>query len=184
MTNIMSKINVYQQNDAKCILQSTGNKTEISHILKNVGVRYEQWKSIANLPIPVTQEAVLATYKNDIDKFTESEGDQSVDTISLSEDHPNKESLRNKFLAEHTHAEDEVRFFVKGEGLFSLHIEDKVYEVLCTQGDLISVPKNTRHWFDMGSKPNFTAIRLFNNPDGWVAQHTGSDISNQFSRLA
>ncbi len=180
----MSNINVYQQDDAKCILQSTGNKIEIARILRSVGVRYEQWELINRLPLPATQEAVMAAYKSDIDKLINSDGYQSVDTISLSADNPNKESLRNKFLAEHTHAEDEVRFFVKGEGLFSLHIKDKVYEVLCTQGDLISVPKNTRHWFDMGTNPNFTAIRLFNNPDGWVAQYTGSDISNQFSRLA
>jgi len=55
--------------------------------------------------------------------------------------------------------------------------------VLCTKGDLISVPANTPHWFDMGPNPNFTAIRLFNNPEGWVANFTGSDIAQRFNRL-
>jgi 1,2-dihydroxy-3-keto-5-methylthiopentene dioxygenase len=72
---------------------------------------------------------------------------------------------------------------VEGKGLFSLHIDDKVFEVLCEKGDLISVPANTAHWFDMGPRPRFVAIRFFNNPEGWVANYTGSPIAEQFSRL-
>jgi 1,2-dihydroxy-3-keto-5-methylthiopentene dioxygenase len=32
----------------------------------------------------------------------------------------------------------------------------------------------------MGTKPYFAAIRLFTNPDGWVAEFTGSEIAKQF----
>jgi 1,2-dihydroxy-3-keto-5-methylthiopentene dioxygenase len=106
-----------------------------------------------------------------------------MDVVSLAADNPNKAELRKKFLDEHRHGEDEVRFFVDGEGLFSLHIGDRVFEVLCQKGDLISVPANTPHWFDMGPNPHFVAIRLFNNPDGWVARFTGSDIAKGFTRL-
>jgi 1,2-dihydroxy-3-keto-5-methylthiopentene dioxygenase len=35
----------------------------------------------------------------------------------------------------------------------------------------------------MGSQPRFTALRFFNNPDGWVAQFTGSDIASHFPLL-
>jgi 1,2-dihydroxy-3-keto-5-methylthiopentene dioxygenase len=111
-------------------------------------------------------------------------GYQAVDVISLAPDHPQKDALRQKFLNEHRHSEDEVRFFVAGQGLFSLHLDDRVYEVLCEKGDLIGVPDNTRHWFDMGPNPNFVAIRIFTNPAGWVADFTGSDIAQQFPRLA
>ena len=74
-------------------------------------------------------------------------------------------------------------FFVKGKGLFSLHIGNEVLEVLCERGDLIGVPANTTHWFDMGPRPEFTAIRLFTSPQGWVAEFTGSDIAQRFNRL-
>lgn len=90
--------------------------------------------------------------------------------------------LRRKFLDEHTHSEDEVRFFVAGSGLFSLHLGSQVFEVRCEQGDLISVPANTKHWFDMGPEPSFVAIRLFTNPTGWVAHFTGNQIAIQFPR--
>ena len=90
--------------------------------------------------------------------------------------------LRRKFLDEHTHAEDEVRFFVEGEGTFYLHLGGRVFRTLCCRDDLISVPAGTPHWFDMGPAPRFAAIRLFTNPEGWVARFTGSPIAEGFPR--
>ena len=127
--------------------------------------------------------AVLAAYNRDVQRLIAEEGYQTVDVISLNASNPDKEALRKKFLSEHTHSEDEVRFFVDGQGLFSLHIGDRVYEVLCQKGDLISVPANTPHWFDMGPEPSLVAIRFFNYQEGWVAHYTGNDIAERYSRL-
>jgi len=107
----------------------------------------------------------------------------TVDAIRLTPDHPDRQALREKFLAEHTHSEDEVRFFVEGRGLFCLHIGAEVLQVLCEQDDWISVPAGTKHWFDMGSAPRFCAIRFFDNPQGWVAQFTGDSIASRFPLL-
>ena len=56
-------------------------------------------------------------------------------------------------------------------------------QVVCTQGDLISVPADTPHWFDMGARPHFQAIRFFTNPEGWVASFTGSAIAQRYPRF-
>ncbi|HYH99101.1 1,2-dihydroxy-3-keto-5-methylthiopentene dioxygenase, partial [Hyalangium sp.] len=111
-------------------------------------------------------------------------GFRSVDVIKMVPDHPKKVELRNKFLSEHTHSEDEVRFFVEGQGLFNIHRQGKVYAVLCEKGDLIGVPDGTPHWFDMGPSPHFIAIRLFTSTEGWVAHFTGNDIAARFPSLA
>ncbi|HRQ65622.1 MAG TPA: cupin domain-containing protein, partial [Xanthomonadaceae bacterium] len=126
---------------------------------------------------------VIAAYRADIDRLMREEGYQAVDVVSLAPDHPDRAALRAKFLEEHTHSEDEVRFFVAGAGQFSLHVGNKVYEVLCEAGDLIGVPDGTRHWFDMGPNPSFVAIRFFTEPDGWVGHFTGTDIAQRFPRL-
>ena len=105
---------------------------------------------------------------------------ETADVVSIRPDHPQKAELRDKFLAEHVHEDFEVRFFVDGSGLFYLHVGDNIYMVLCEQGDLISVPAGTPHWFDMGETPDFKCIRLFTVPDGWVAQFTGSGIAERF----
>jgi 1,2-dihydroxy-3-keto-5-methylthiopentene dioxygenase len=87
--------------------------------------------------------------------------------------------MRQKFLSEHRHLEDEVRFFVRGQGLFYLHLDGQVYALQCEKQDLIRVPSGTPHWFDMGPAPDFTCIRLFTNPEGWAAQWTGDAIAER-----
>lgn len=179
----MSSLKIYAEGNPGNPLVSATGKQDIARHLNAAGVRYEQWAATAPVKAGDTQEAVIAAYRKDIDRLVAEQGYKAVDVVSLNKDNPNKAELRKKFLDEHRHMEDEVRFFVDGAGLFTLHIGDKVYEVLCTKGDLISVPAGTPHWFDMGPNPHFVAIRLFNNPEGWVANFTGSDIAQKFSRL-
>ncbi|AJD48345.1 ARD/ARD' family protein [Isoalcanivorax pacificus W11-5] len=179
----MSSIRVYADQAPQEALQQSNDHATIAGILDQAGVRFERWAASQPVAPGASQDEVISAYRADIDRLINEEGYQTVDVVSLNSDHPDKAALRQKFLDEHRHGEDEVRFFVAGAGLFSLHIGDKVYEVLCEQGDLISVPANTPHWFDMGPNPHFVAIRLFNNPDGWVAHFTGSDIAGRFNRL-
>ena len=179
----MSSLTIYPAQESSQALFQSDNLVEIAEKLQQQGIRFEQWQ--ANQPIDASTDAasILAAYSDDIERLKQQGGYVMVDVISLSSDHPDKAALRQKFLAEHTHSEDEVRFFVRGEGLFCLHLGEHIYQVLCQQNDLISVPANTPHWFDMGSEPNFTAIRLFNNPEGWVANFTGSAIASRFPLL-
>ncbi|WP_372748763.1 acireductone dioxygenase [Litorivivens sp.] len=179
----MSQLKVFADSQPNKVELHSNNQQEIAAVLKAVGVRFEQWQAGAAVVAGDSQEKVLAAYQDDVKRLLDEEGYQTVDVISLKADNPDKDVLRKKFLSEHIHTEDEVRFFVDGKGLFSLHIDDKVYEVLCEKGDLISVPANTRHWFDMGPEPHLVALRFFNNPDGWVAHYSGSEIADQFSRL-
>jgi 1,2-dihydroxy-3-keto-5-methylthiopentene dioxygenase len=177
----MSRLRIYAEAQGQAPLLETDEHTRIAEELGKKGVRFERW---ATRPLPATPspDDVLAAYAKEIDMLKTGGGYTTCDVISLKPDHPDRDTLRQKFLNEHTHSEDEVRFFVAGSGLFTLHIGDRVYEVLCQQGDLIGVPDGTPHWFDMGPAPSFTAIRLFTNPAGWVADFTGSDIAGRFPR--
>lgn len=179
----MSKIQIYADTKPEQVLNQSDKPSQITAYLNEVGVRFEQWQAANPVSAADSAEVVMAAYQADIDRLIDHEGYVTVDVVGMSPSHPDKAAMREKFLAEHKHSEDEVRFFVDGQGLFTLHIADKVYEVLCEKGDLISVPANTPHWFDMGPNPQFVAIRLFNNPDGWVAHYTGEDIAQRFTRL-
>jgi 1,2-dihydroxy-3-keto-5-methylthiopentene dioxygenase len=175
----MSALTVYADNQPQFGELYT-DFTYIQSELNTLGVKFERWSSNYPLPTDADQASVLAAYAGSIDKLKQQYNFQSVDVIKLNPDHPEKATFRQKFLAEHIHDDFEVRFFVEGSGLFYLHVADKVYAVLCEQGDLISVPAKTTHWFDMGENPKFTCIRLFTTPDGWVADFTGSDIAETF----
>ena len=148
--------------------------------LDDIGVQFERWEANRPLAADAAQDAVLDAYRGDIDRLNARFGFQSVDVVSLHPDHPDRAAFRQKFLAEHTHDDFEVRFFVDGRGLFYLHVDGRVYMVLCERGDLISVPAGTTHWFDMGERPDFKCIRFFTRPDGWVGNFTGSDIATRF----
>jgi 1,2-dihydroxy-3-keto-5-methylthiopentene dioxygenase len=180
----VSELRIYPDSDGGAPLATYTRHADIARELGGVGVRFEKWEATKPVQPGASQDEVIAAYRADIDRLRSEEGYQAVDVISLTPDHPDRATLRAKFLNEHTHSEDEVRFFVAGRGQFTLHIGDKVYETLCVQGDLIGVPDGTRHWFDMSETPYFIAIRLFTNKEGWVANFTGSDIAEKFPRLA
>lgn len=106
----------------------------------------------------------------------------NADVINVHKDTPNIEAIRAKFLNEHTHAEDEVRFFVDGEGQFFFHLSQsqEVFKLLCEKGDFISVPKGCTHWFDLAPKYHVKAIRVFQTPEGWVANYTQSGKEKKY----
>lgn len=179
----MSHLRIFSESDAGAPRKTLTEHADIARELGAVGVRFERWDASQPVAPGASPEAVIAAYRDDIDRLMREGGYQAVDVISLAPDHPDRAALRAKFLNEHTHSEDEVRFFVAGQGLFTLHIGGEVYEVLCQQGDLIGVPDGTPHWFDMSERPYFIAIRLFTNKEGWVANFTGDDIAARFPRL-
>ena len=155
-----AKLRVYRDDQPTVSIKQTSSNKEIASELKQIGVRFEQWK-LRKLPEGATNEDVLKAYDAEVSQLKQENGFQSVDVVKLAPDNPNKDIARKKFLNEHTHKEDEVRFFVEGTGTFYLHANDNVYVVCCEAGDLISVPANYKHWFDMSSEPSFTAIRFF-----------------------
>ena len=155
----------------------------IAQALAERGLGYERWPVKPELPAAADQAAVLAAYAAEIAQVQASGTYPTVDAIRLGPDHPDRAALRQKFLSEHTHSEDEVRFFVEGRGLFVIHLAGEVLQVLCETGDFLRVPAGTKHWFDMGSAPHFTAIRFFDNPAGWVAEFTGDPIADRFPLL-
>ena len=176
----MSRLTLYPEDNAQRPLLDTTDGEQIAAALAPIRVRFERWSASRELPRDVDDSGVLEAYRGDIERLKDECGYQSVDVLRCLPDNPKRDELRLKFLDEHTHDEDEVRFFVEGAGVFYLRAAGKVHMILCERGDLLSVPAGTRHWFDMGPAPHFTAIRLFTTPAGWVAKFTGERIARQF----
>lgn len=159
--------------------------SEIRAFFAARGVLFEQWEASVPFADDASQETILAAYAHVLKPYMESNGYHSADVINITPDNPNLEAIRTKFLAEHTHSEDEVRFFVDGEGYFWFNLGEgeDVFALLCQRGDLISVPAGTRHWFDMGPKAFVKAIRVFVDVSGWVPHYTGSGVETPYNQL-
>ncbi len=178
----MTALTIYPD-DQPLLGKSSRDFDTIAEQLNAIGVQLERWEPCTEFVADIEVQSALDAYQAPIEKLKRRYGFQSVDEVSLSPDHPQKQAMRQKFLSEHTHGDFEVRFFVEGRGLFYLHVGDKVYAILCEQGDLISIPADTRHWFDMGENPDFKCIRLFTTEDGWIAEFTGNSIAERFPTL-
>jgi 1,2-dihydroxy-3-keto-5-methylthiopentene dioxygenase len=176
----MSRLTVYEEHDPATILLRSEEPEVIAASLKQVGVRFERWEQPAVLSPDDDAETILDAFRPHLDALMGECGAGTADVIRLrgaTEAYP---AMRQKFIDEHTHTEDEIRFFVHGSGNFVLHLEGKVYDAHCTQGDLISVPAGTPHWFDAGAQPFCTVLRVFTDTTGWTPHYTGEKISTLF----
>jgi 1,2-dihydroxy-3-keto-5-methylthiopentene dioxygenase len=179
----MTLLAVYADTDGTRPLSVSTDPTEIRDALATIDIGYERWSAAVEVQGRDAPQVILAAYAEWIEDLKRRGGYATADVIALSPDHPDRLALRKKFLDEHTHAEDEVRFFVAGRGAFYLHVSGRVHAIICERGDLLRVPANTRHWFDTGPAPDLVAIRVFTHPSGWVAQYTGDGIAARFPRL-
>jgi 1,2-dihydroxy-3-keto-5-methylthiopentene dioxygenase len=161
------------------------NVNEVTAYLANVGIDYERWDADeARVSPDATEEEILAAYSPEIEKLKTEGGYVTADVINIVPTTPNLEAMLNKFNKEHWHDEDEIRFIVKGHGLF--HIAPKDSEVVSIEmeaGDLIRVPRGTLHWFNLCGDRTVRAIRLFQDMSGWTPFYTESGIDSNYQPL-
>ena len=155
---------------------------KIKTILNGHNILMEKWEAKTKLADDADQATILAAYEHELKPFMEKYGFETADVINV---HPKTENLmaiREKFMKEHRHSDDEIRFFVDGEGIFWFHLDnDEVLAVTCSAGDFMSVPKNFRHWFDLAPNYFVKAIRIFSNIEGWVPHYTNSNVDLKYN---
>jgi 1,2-dihydroxy-3-keto-5-methylthiopentene dioxygenase len=156
--------------------------TKIKSILNGHNILIEQWEANTKLADDANQETILAAYSHELKPFMEKYGFETADVINVTPSTPNLQAIREKFMKEHRHSDDEIRFFVDGQGIFWFHLDnDEVIAVTCTAGDFMSVPKNFRHWFDLHPNYFVKAIRIFSNMEGWVPLYTNSNVDSKYN---
>ena len=178
----MSLLRIYFENNPNSYREFVSHG-EIAFHLNEAGIRFEQWVADRDLATEATGDEILLAYDVPLKKLMKERNFGKADVISVHPGIPNHAEMRQKFINEHTHMEDEARFFVDGSGIFYIHKDPHVYAILCERGDFLNVPAGTRHWFDMGPQPFLKVIRTFQTPEGWVGNFTGSDISSRFPRF-
>jgi 1,2-dihydroxy-3-keto-5-methylthiopentene dioxygenase len=112
----------------------------------------------------------------------------TADVIDVRPETPNLDTMLAKFAKEHTHTEDEVRFILQGRGVFHIHGTaadgtDTVFAIEVGAGDLISVPKDTRHWFDLCNDRRIRAIRLFQDMTGWTPHYVEGGVHEGYEPI-
>lgn len=172
----MATVNIRDENkvlaDAKAI----------SGFLSQFDIWYRRFEGADALGDEASAEEILTAYDAPIRELMAEGGYRTADVIDIKPDTPNLQTMLDKFNVEHWHDEDEVRFIVRGRGLFFIHPEDHpVFSIEVEQGDMIKVPCGTHHWFDLCKDRRIRAIRLFQDTSGWTPHYTesGADAGYQ-----
>ena len=153
----------------------------VREALGRVGIDYERWQPSHPVPAGAPAEAVLAAYAAEIDRLKAAGGYVTADVIDVSPQTPNLDAMLAKFRKEHWHDEDEVRFILRGRGVFHIHPQDApVMAIEVGPGDLIRVPRGTHHWFDLCSERDIRAIRLFQDVSGWTPRYTDTGMDARY----
>ena len=147
----------------------------ITAYLANIHIDYERWETRQPVAPDAPPAEILAAYSAEIQALKEQGGYVTADVIDVSPATPNLETMLEKFSREHWHDEDEVRFIIHGRGLFHIHpSKGPLTAIEVEAGDLIRVPRGTRHWFDLCGDRTIRAIRLFQDVSGWTPHYTES----------
>ena len=158
---------------------------EVRRYLETLGIDYERWPGAERVPQGASADEVLAAYAPEIEQLKAQGGYVTADVIDVTAETPGLEAMLAKFKTEHWHDEDEVRFIVRGRGLFHVHPKEggPVIAIEVEPGDLIRVPRGTWHWFDLCGDRDIRAIRLFQDKSGWTPHYTNSGADQGYQPL-
>jgi len=113
-----------------------------------------------------------ARYQAPMDRLKAERGYVEQDEVQLSPSTPNLEAICAKFIPEHFHDDDEVRFVLEGEGIFDIRSRDDQWmRVVVERGDLIVVPANRHHRFLLTESKHIRCVRLFKDTSGWAPHY-------------
>ncbi len=159
-------------------------ESEAAEYLKNIGIQYEKWDASKIISEDASPESILEAYSEEIGQLKEKGGYVTADVIDINRNTKDLKAMLEKFNREHWHDEDEIRYTIKGHGLFHIHTKDNhTVAIEVERGDLLRVPKGTYHWFDLCDDMEIRAIRLFQDKSGWTPYYTGSSAESAYLPL-
>jgi 1,2-dihydroxy-3-keto-5-methylthiopentene dioxygenase len=160
------------------------DRQSVEEYLLARGVRYEYWTPAHPIESDSPADEILKAYATEIERLKALGGYVTADVIDVNAQTPGLDSMLAKFNREHWHDEDEVRFIIRGHGVFHIRpSEDQVVPIEVEAGDLILLPKGMWHWFDLCADRQIRAIRLFQNTSGWTPYYTDSGVDRNFQPM-
>lgn len=127
-------------------------------------------KELADQGIPnQSLNADPQSYQPGLDRLKSDRGYVTQDMVAMKPDMPNFDALCAKFVGEHLHTDDEVRFVLAGAGVFEVRsLDDRWMRIEVSKGDLIVVPANRYHRFTLTQEKTIQCVRLFKDSAGWA----------------
>jgi 1,2-dihydroxy-3-keto-5-methylthiopentene dioxygenase len=179
----VSQLALYNQFNLRAPLKvSDDHAIQVAELAED-GIYFAQHDILTMLPnTSPTGDQLLKLYEELVENVKREHNYLYADIARIHEDDVHGVVLRSQYISEHTHNEDEARFFIEGAVLVYIHVQEKIHILQCGAGDLLIIPKKVKHWMDIGPQPHFTAIRWYNTRGGLQTEFTGSYVAESTPR--
>lgn len=179
----MSQLALYSLFNLKEPHQVSEDVDVLASQLGEDGILFKRLPVVSTLPnAQLSSDEILMLNQEQVEKIKHEYSYQCADVASIKKNDRFSMLIRSRYLSEHTHSEDEARFFLSGSVLLYIHINERIHMLNCTKGDLVIIPSGVKHWLDVGPNPNFTCIRCYNKYEGLSNLLTGSYIAEATPR--
>lgn len=179
----MSHLAQYSKFNLRTPFNETGEFSVQSAELAKDGIFFSKREVLNTLPnSKLGKDQILKLYEDLVTEIKREYNYLYADVASLTQGDAHSVVVRSQYISEHTHCEDEARFFIEGAVLVYIHVNDKVHILQCGPGDLLIIPKRVKHWMDIGPNPNFTSIRWYSTKAGLFTEFTGSCVAESTPR--
>jgi len=135
---------------------------------KNISAEELNAQGVTYRQLPTEESA----YKPPLEAMMKENGYVTMDQVKMWPEMQNFDALCQKFIGEHLHTDDEVRFVLSGSGVFEIRSQDdKWMKIIVEPQDFISVPANRFHRFYLTDEKKIQCVRLFKDQSGWTPQY-------------
>ncbi|KAI0795660.1 Acireductone dioxygenase [Abortiporus biennis] len=119
------------------------------------------------------------------------EWEEEIDTIAKDRDYKNRDIIEmsrellgdsyeeklQKFLFEHIHEDEEIRYCLGGSGFFDVrdHSTESWIRIHVVKGDLMVLPAGIYHRFTLDTNDKMRTMRLFKDVPKWIAHNRSAE---------
>ncbi|MGC1104928.1 MAG: cupin domain-containing protein [Candidatus Acidiferrales bacterium] len=154
---------------------------EIEMFLAGIGVEYQRWTRVNPIPATSFADEILKAYEPELENYKASNNFSAYDVVDLTPETPGLEDMLCEFKKEHWHNDYEAHFILAGRGVCNVHtVGGLVVTVELEPGDLISIGRGIRHWFDLCAEKRFRAIRFLPQAENDSTAYTRSGIEADY----
>ncbi len=128
-------------------------------------VSYPELKSLGVIVLKLNGEE----QNEDLEKFCKERNYKNRDQKEVSANLPNYDEMRNLFAKEHLHADEEIRYVMKGSGYFDIRNKADLWiRIQVTKGDLLVLPEGIYHRYVNDVSNYIYVMRLFQEEPKWT----------------
>lgn len=177
----MSFLHVYHESDGEQPVLVTRDPYRISLEMSSIEVYFDR-RTLSKLPIGSDKQELMVVHNDVAAEVQRLSGRRHCHLRGMSPQYPDFELRRELLFTESADDEESWHLFLRGQAIFYLHLNNRVYVAGCDRGDLISIPAGLPHWLDIGPEPDFLVLTMSNSPANSLMS-TASDIALRFPRF-